>query len=90
MYACPHCGKSGISFIRKMFLGPAIPATCNVCGKKIGVPWLRSLLAVVPIFVICNFLTSIYQDTAIKIIVWSLGGVVVLTLYSKWVPLEKR
>jgi len=41
---CPHCGKRGISFLRKMFLGP-ISATCKckACGKKVGLPltaWL--------------------------------------------------
>jgi ribosomal protein S27E len=44
MQRCPHCGQSGISFTRKMFLGPAIPASCRVCGKLIGVPWSAMLV----------------------------------------------
>ena len=44
---CPHCGKPGISAMRKICLGPAVTATCKTCGKKVGVPYM-SMLAVVP------------------------------------------
>lgn len=37
MYACPHCKNPGISMLRRAFLGPAMPATCSVCGAKVGV-----------------------------------------------------
>ena len=40
MLTCPHCGKPGISAMRKMYLGPAVPATCKTCGKKVGVPYI--------------------------------------------------
>ena len=48
MHACPHCGGPGISTLRRWSLGPALPATCQSCGRKIGVPWGRSMLTLVP------------------------------------------
>ena len=51
MLRCPHCDGPGISTARKLYLGPAIPATCRTCGRKIGVPYGRSLLAMLPLFV---------------------------------------
>lgn len=56
LYDCPHCGKPGISFLRRSFLGPAVPATCRACGHKIGVPW-SSLLLIIPASIVLAALT---------------------------------
>jgi len=47
MYGCAHCGQLGISQLRKMLMGPALPHTCRNCGKKTGVPY-SSLLNLIP------------------------------------------
>jgi hypothetical protein len=36
---CPHCGKRAITPLRKMFMGPASPARCRMCGEKVGLPY---------------------------------------------------
>lgn len=48
MHACPHCGGPGITTFRKYLLGPALPAPCRSCGRKIAVP-PASLLTLVPL-----------------------------------------
>jgi uncharacterized paraquat-inducible protein A len=36
---CPHCGKPAITPLRKIFMGPSSPATCKMCGEKVGIPY---------------------------------------------------
>ncbi|MGE0713074.1 MAG: hypothetical protein AB7N76_35145 [Planctomycetota bacterium] len=45
---CPRCGGPGITLLRKLSLGPALPATCASCGGKVGVPWRVLLFPVLP------------------------------------------
>ena len=85
---CPHCGNAGISVLRKMCLGPAVPATCKACGKKVGVPY-AAMLAAIP------FLTAIAGSTlvepfALKAVLWAGGFVVMAVCHMRWVPLEPR
>lgn len=80
-YTCPHCGRSTISWLRKMFLGPALPATCSSCNKKVGVPY-TAMLAGIPLFVCFIFPFSPF--------LWLLGFVVTAVIWTFWVPLEKR
>lgn len=51
MYTYPHCNKSGISLLRRSFIGTAFPATCKSCGKKIGVPYRKIMLSIVPLLI---------------------------------------
>ncbi len=85
MYKCLHCGKPGISTIRKLFLGPAVPATCKNCGKKVGVTYRSISLGLLPFLV--------------PVLVFYLSGAMVLVLASfllwcyvhlKWVPLIRK
>ena len=46
MCRCPHCGEEGITALRKCNLGPAIPATCQRCGKKVAVSWWSVVMAI--------------------------------------------
>lgn len=85
---CPHCQKLGISFLRKMCLGPAVPATCKECGKKVGVP-ISSMYAAIPFFIAIiglNFVDSL----AFKVILMIVGFIVMSILHMRYVPLERR
>ncbi len=88
MYKCPHCGKQGISKLRKMFLGPTVPAICKVCGKKVGVPY-TALLTVLP-FIVCVFAAYAVEDIAIKAALWITGFIAMTVTQMVYVPLEKR
>ena len=79
-YKCPHCGRSTISWRRKMFLGPALPATCSSCNSKVGVPYI-AMLAGIPLFICFTLPLSP---------LWLLGFVVTAVIWTFWVPLEKR
>jgi hypothetical protein len=85
---CPHCGKPGISVFRKLCLGPAMPATCKVCGKKVGVPY-SSMLVVAP-FIVAIVATAAVEPLALKAALWIVGFVVMAVIYMRWVPLEPR
>ena len=41
MYRCPSCQQRTISFLRKLWNGPAFPATCHNCGKQSYIPTSR-------------------------------------------------
>jgi len=86
---CPHCERHGITLLRKLFLGPAVPATCKECGRKIGVPYVYSLLAFIP-GVVAIFGLGFVDPFAIKAAILVGGVVVVSLLQVYWVPLARR
>lgn len=85
---CPHCEKPGISALRKMWLGPAVPATCKACSKKVGVPY-TSMFAVVP-FVASILASEAVESIMLKVAFWISGFIVMSIIYWRWVPLEQR
>jgi transcription elongation factor Elf1 len=85
---CPHCGKQGISTLRKMFLGPAVPATCKACGKKVGVPY-TAMLATIP-FLTAILASAFVETVALKAALWIVGAIVMSIIHKRWVPLEPR
>jgi hypothetical protein len=89
MLACPHCGGPGISTSRKLWLGPAIPAKCRTCGKKIGVPWSRSLLAFLP-FGIALLATANIQAWSLRILILAAGSYTMFLINLRYVPLVPR
>lgn len=89
MYKCPHCGEPGISKLRKLSLGPALPATCQVCGKKVGVPY-SSMLAMFLPFLIAMIAVSFIDSSITKIAVLAVALLVGTIIHMKWVPLERR
>ena len=76
---CSHCEKPGISVMRKVCLGPGVPATCKACGEKVGVPY-SALLATIP-FVGAILGSTLVEPFALKTAIW-IGGLVVMTLIS--------
>ena len=88
-YACPHCGKLGISFWRKQALGPAVPATCRSCSKAVGVPWW-SMLGAMPLI---GLVVARGQLPTLPLAVYVALLVAALLLMFFWqhaVPLVKR
>lgn len=47
---CPCCGEDSISLLRRLSLGPAFPARCKSCNRKIGVSYKGTLLSMAPYF----------------------------------------
>lgn len=88
MYKCPHCGEPGISKIRKLFLGPAVPATCKACGQKVGVPYTVMIIALP--FLIALGLSVSVESFMIKVAIWIVGFLLMSTIHMLWIPLEKR
>ena len=85
---CPHCGNPGISVLRKLCLGPAVPATCKACGKKVGVPY-TAMLAGIP-FLAAVFGSTLVEPFAVKAAMWLCGFVVMAVIHMRWIPLEPR
>ena len=85
---CPHCGKPGLSILRKMCLGPAVPAKCKVCGKKVGVPY-TTMLAIIP-FIAAILASALVEPFAFKAGLL-IGGFGAMTfIHMRWIPLEPR
>jgi hypothetical protein len=88
MYRCPHCNNPGISALRRAFLGPAIPATCAACGAKVGVPWGKSAIALLPLFP--AVIVSPFMSLALWQLVWLVCSVTTFVLFFRFVPLIKK
>ena len=86
MYTCPHCGQPGLSFLRRAFLGPLIPASCVSCGKSIAIPLGRSLIAIAP-FVLAILASALVPSIELELLLWVIGAVAMLVLFYRWVPL---
>jgi len=86
---CPHCGDPAVSVLRKLFLGPALPARCRNCARRVGVPYVWSLLALAPMIPLAVWIRHSHgsMPAALGAIV---GFVCVCYLYVRFVPLEKR
>lgn len=85
---CPHCGSQGISVAGKLFLGPALSMDCNVCGKKIGVPF-TAVLAIIPFLAALQLSSHIESNT---LIIALLAAIIIVTaiLYIRCIPLRPR
>ena len=89
MYLCPHCNKPGISVLRRAYLGPGVPATCTACGAKVGVPWSKSAIALLP-FLLAILVAPSMPSLALSVLVWLLGAVAMIVLFFTIVPLIKK
>jgi hypothetical protein len=84
---CPYCNEIGLSSFRKSWLGPAFSVKCKKCGKKIGVPYAKALIACVPMFV-AIILSSILKFNLYfgLLIAFFISGII----YLRWVPIVKK
>lgn len=88
MHICPHCHNPGIPFTRRIFLGPALPATCHVCGGKVGVPY-SSMWTLLPFLAAILGAACVDSFTA-KAALWLVGFGVTSICHLRFVPLVKR
>jgi len=88
MCTCPHCNKPGVSLLRKLCLGPAMPATCKECGRKVGVPY-SSMLAFIP-FGVAIILVQIVDSTTLQMGIWVVGFLLYAVIHMKFVPLVRK
>lgn len=74
--------------MRKLSLGPAVPATCKACGKKVGVPHWAMFLTVplIPAILFFPELESFWLGASLVVIGLAVSG----AAHLYWVPLEKR
>ena len=75
--------------LRRAFLGPAVPAACSVCGRKIGVPYGKSIVAAAPL-IAAILLGVIAPNLAVQVLELVVGAIAMFALFFKFVPLEKR
>ena len=74
--------------LRKSFLGPALPATCTACGKKIGVPYTSALATT--LILLPGLVVFILDPTALKFAL-ALGCLAAsIFVHLRWTPLEAR
>ena len=85
---CHHCGNTGVSFLRKMCMGPAIPTTCKSCCKKVGVPY-SAMSTVIPFIVAVQAARAVGSVAFGVVIV--LGGIIAMSyIHMCCIPLEPR
>lgn len=91
---CPHCGRPGITMLRRMFLSPAFPAHCLECGGKVGVSYARTFLCAVPLplgYLMIGYVRRSFTSTYWPVEFW-LGGIAAMIsmIVALIVPLQKR
>ena len=97
MYSCPWCERKTFSFWQKQKLGPNKTMQCTGCKRYVSVPWGRSHLAALPVFVLALaglwFIGDTFNSKIFAIagafcgVV--LGMMVTMPLYHYIVPLVK-
>lgn len=65
-FACPHCGRPGISLLRKLSLGPSLPTRCRECGQRVGVPWSSLLFPGLPWLALSGLLALLMTSAAAR------------------------
>ena len=89
---CPYCGKQGVSPLRKMFLGPSLPAACQNCQRKIGVSY-KSLLMGIPygvLYFLLKYRFGIQTWDWQMMALWLTSFLVFPYVNLKWIPLIPR
>ena len=71
-----------------MFLGPAVPATCKACRRKVGVPY-SSVWTVLP-FLVAMILALFADSILMAGVLWGLGFAAMSLCHLNFVPLIKR
>lgn len=89
MHICPHCNQPGIAYLRKIVIGPAMPAVCKNCGGKVINSTGQANFAVVPFAAGLAGLKYLENP----VIAWSLmllGLFVTVVITTRWVKLVKK
>jgi endogenous inhibitor of DNA gyrase (YacG/DUF329 family) len=88
-HVCPHCGKPGISILKKAFLGPSTTRRCDLCGNTVSVRPTNFLIVWIPwlLVVLGSFFLQI---PTLRIIVLGIFTIAVFIAKDRLVALEKR
>jgi uncharacterized protein YqgC (DUF456 family) len=97
MYACPWCERKTFSFWQKQTLGPHRTLACAGCKRRVGVPWMQSHIAALPVFLFAVAGMHLAGDASgSKILALAgalsgaiLGMLVTMPLYHRFVPLVR-
>lgn len=89
MNTCPHCRADPcLPLWRKLSLGPASSAACQVCGCRVGVAVIKACLALLPTFLLIPLASFGLVRDPITLIVLLVGCLSATAgLYALWVPL---
>ena len=87
----PHLGNffKAVTVLRKIFLGPGMPATCLPCGKPVGITyrhWIKAALPGAVVMIIAMFFKSNLLVYGLS----SVGFVLMIWLHLRMVPLVKE
>lgn len=88
-HQCPHCGELGISALRKCFLGPALPTTCESCGQEVGVPYW-SIVTLIPMFAGMFAIPNLISNPSYVAMMATFATLTTWVLWESFVVLEKR
>ena len=79
MHSCPHCNQPGISSLRKLVLGTAVPAKCRVCQKKVVAQnkWVLIFAGIIGVLI------------SIDLIIALMVFPILCYFYIKIIPLER-
>ncbi len=83
---CPHCHKAAISGWDKMFLGPGSVATCQACGRNVGVSLSAMWVIIIPL-VAAAWIAAQVDSLLIAGALWVAGGALMMWLHYRYVPL---
>lgn len=89
MNTCPHCKADPcLPLWRKLCLGPASSAACQVCGCRVGVDVVKACMALLPTFLLILVAGFGLLRDPIALIGLLVSCVAATTgLYALWVPL---
>lgn len=88
-YHCPHCGKDGISGLRRAFLGSLVPTRCTECGQKVTVPYW-SVMVMAPFVLAAGLLPFVWDNGFLSFCLGAFGATGLFVLWEAFVPLVKR
>ncbi len=89
-HPCPHCGANSISGLRKMCLGPVTATMCSECKGKVGVPYGKSFLAMIPFIAVACLAPFVRDNGTWSFYLGLFGGMFSMILWGSIVPLVKR
>ena len=86
MYLCPICNQPGIPVWYKLCLGPAFPARCKQCGKKVGLPSYTMLTTITTVIPLALYLVDFIEFQPFLLLTVFIG-IILSIIYLKWIPL---
>ena len=87
MSSCPHCQQDGISFFKKVLIGPTTIINCTKCHQKVTISKLANWAAIPFLLGIAGSFFS--HDLILKTLMMSSGLIISGLIKGFAVPLVK-